>query len=247
MIFRLGDRIEDEVVELLQESGLRVTEQQRVFHDFGGFFRGHWDGRIEGVTKRPHVLEIKSANEERFKEFRKKTVAAANPVYAAQVQVYMGYSGLDRALWVVYCKNNSAVYTERAYFSREAFTALREKAWRIITANQAPARTFADPEDVHCQWCDHRTLCWEPEDFVMADEDRHCRNCTYFAFAGLDLYCTFPAHALPLVRRRWTDPHMVCQDYLSAYGKGIDRQALPTPATINYTPKHQVIIGGSNG
>ncbi|MBR5346984.1 MAG: YqaJ viral recombinase family protein, partial [Deltaproteobacteria bacterium] len=53
---------------------------------------------IKGVTSLDHVLEIKSANSRRFKAFRESGVRAISREYYCQVQCYMGYSGLERAL-----------------------------------------------------------------------------------------------------------------------------------------------------
>jgi hypothetical protein len=127
----------------------KVDGEQRGFSDFGGRFRGHCDGIIRGVTSRPHVLEIKSANDASFKRFRELGIGA-RAEYAAQVQCYMGYAGLERALFVVENKNDQSLLVRRVRFDAEAFAALRDKAWGILEAKAPPA---ADRSD--CRWCDH--------------------------------------------------------------------------------------------
>jgi len=195
MLFRLGDRIEDEVVHFLKQAGYEVEGQQEAFYDHGGMFRGHSDGTIGGVTQKKHILEVKSANDNKFKAIKKAGVRKVYPVYYSQVQCYMGYAGLDRALWVVQNKNTSEIYTERAYFIRSDFDALRNRAYQIITSNDPPERQFNE-ESQTCQWCNQRLTCWHMETTPLADQT--CGNCWYFSFKGLTKICRHPDHPVEL-------------------------------------------------
>jgi hypothetical protein len=152
-VFAMGNAVEDRVVADLREAGFVIDGQQLEFVDFEGRFRGHCDGVIHGISRRPHILEIKSANEAGFMKFLQNGIAS-NPKYMAQVQCYMGYSGLQRALFVVENKNNQELFFERVHFDPGAFEALREKAWRILTAATEPP--MAESE---CHWCDYKAVC----------------------------------------------------------------------------------------
>lgn len=201
LIFELGDCIEEILIRRLREAGYRVDGEQLEFEAHEGFFRGHCDGVIHGITKRPHILECKSANRKRFDSFRKFGVRQVSPTYYCQVQCYMGYGRLERALVVIYCKDTSEIYSERIHFVEPDFEALHERAYRIITANKIPERAFEDPETMECRWCDYRIHCRMPEESVIVAEDRVCGTCWYQTWKGLQPCCTHPDH--PYVLRQW--------------------------------------------
>lgn len=172
MIFDLGSRVEDAVIHWIRTAGYKVEGQQADFSAHNGLFRGHCDGIIHGVTHRPHILEIKSANAKKFKAFRENGVKAVSPTYYAQVQCYMGYSGLERALWVVMNKDTCELYTERCYFNKEDFDQMDFLAWNIICANDIP-----NPTDNYCGWCGWRFWCKQPE--LAVQNRKTCGTCRH--------------------------------------------------------------------
>ena len=195
MLFRFGDRIEEEVVHWLNKSGYRVEGQQSGFEDFNGFFRGHCDGIIHGVTKQPHILEIKSANDKKFKAFKAAGVRVTYPTYYAQCQCYMGYSGLERALVVVQNKNTSELYTERIYFNRDDFIALQNRAKNIITSTTPPDRMFSE-KSIECRWCSSNLACRNGDSILV--KDQICGTCRYLTWMDLHPWCCHPDHPVKI-------------------------------------------------
>ena len=190
MLFRFGDRIEEEVIQWLNAAGYRVEGQQDEFSDFDGHFRGHCDGIVHGVTSRPHILEVKSANANRFKAFKMAGIEKTSNTYFAQAQCYMGYSGLDRTLFVVQDKNTSEIYTERIRFSKLIFDELRERAKAIIYSDDIPS--LRAEHDMACRWCSQSMSCAYADDgegLTLAD-DQVCGTCKWFGHAkGLKKWC----------------------------------------------------------
>lgn len=223
-LFELGDLVEEKLIRDLREAGYTVrdrdpeTGRQYAFSDFGGLFRGHSDGEIEGLeaSRRVHVLECKSANKNKFQSFRKVGVRRTYPVYYAQVQCYMGYSGLERALVVVDCKDSSDLYTERISFNREDFDSIRNRAMNILKANEIPDRAFDKPTISNCHWCEMRLHCWRPEEAIQMEET--CGTCHYaevgFPSLGRN-WCRHPDH--PLEIRQWG---LGCPDWSWLCAKG---------------------------
>jgi len=197
MLFRFGDLIESELVHFLNKAGYAVTDQQLSFNAIGGHFGGHCDGIIHGITQEPHILECKSANRRSFDAFRQGGVRATQPKYYCQCQCYMGYSGLDRALMAIQCKEDSAIYFERIYFNRSEFQTLNDRATLIIYANEPFARPFK-MESRECEWCKHRTYCWYPEENTVSSQV--CGTCRYFAFKGLKKVCRHPEHVVEIMQ-----------------------------------------------
>lgn len=156
-LFKMGNTIEKIVISDLRAAGYRVTGRQQAFHDFGRRLRGHCDGIIEGLreSSRPHILEVKSASDKSFKEFQAKGLSGHSYAdkYEAQLQMYMGYAGLDRALFVVENKNDQARYSERVRFDFHRFGELREKARNIINARLPPRGISDRPDWYQCKYC----------------------------------------------------------------------------------------------
>lgn len=171
MIFSIGDCVEEEIIKWLNMAGIKVRERQRTFEDINGLFRGHWDGMLSGLTSQDHVLEVKSASANRFKAFQDNGIEKMSPEYFAQVQCYMGYSGLQRALFVVMNKNDCSLYSERVHFSSPFFKDMKAKALRIITATVVPEKTDGD-----CDFCGFKQLC---NDGAHVQKYKTCGTCTF--------------------------------------------------------------------
>lgn len=174
-IFDCGNATETRVIADLRAAGFIIDGEQDGFEDFDGRFRGHCDGVIHGVTKRPHLLEIKSANDASFKNFKKNGLKS-KPAYEGQMQCYMGYGGLERGLFVVENKNNQEIHTERVHFDRQRFEELQTKARRILTATEPPAKTGDETE---CRFCDLRLSCDQPLQ-VDPPATGGCQGCIHY-------------------------------------------------------------------
>ena len=169
-LFDTGHLIERRVVRNLRAAGLEVTQRQKSFSVFRGRLRGHWDGLITGLREstRPHVLEIKSASEKNFKILKDAGIESS-PRYLAQVQMYMGCSGLDRALFIVENKNTSERIQERIRFDRDRFDMLREKARLIIEAQTPPSGINDNPAWWQCKICPLNNEQWCRKEWKSKD------------------------------------------------------------------------------
>lgn len=178
-IFANGHLREDTIIADLEAAGYPIDGKQTEFSDFGGKFSGHRDGVIHNITKQPHLLEIKTANDANFKAFVKNGVKQ-KPEYWAQMQCYMGYGGQERGLFVVENKNNQELYTERVKFDSTAFEELKAKAKRVIEATTPPEK----PEDESgCYWCQFKNFgCLNPPEAQAAQPPAKegCHGCIHY-------------------------------------------------------------------
>lgn len=131
------------------ETDPRTGAQFNFADDVGGHFAGSLDGIAQGLPDCPTgsaadwvVLEIKSAKASRFKEFQAKGVKAVDLKYWAQVQCYTHKTGLDWALFIIYCKDNSELYAEWVQREPQAYWALLSKAEEVIEAATPPASSY---------------------------------------------------------------------------------------------------------
>lgn len=138
--------------------------------DLGGHFRGHLDGIILGLLqapKTPHVWEHKATNEKKQAKLaalkaekgEKQALAEWDAVYYAQAQLYMHYQGLTRHYLTCDSPGSRATVSCRTDADPLAALRLIEKARRIITAAEPPARLSERPDWYQCAWCDHKAIC----------------------------------------------------------------------------------------
>jgi len=166
-LFARGQREEDVFTALLESiPGVRVvridanTGQQYSFKT--GHFGGSIDGAVAGLPDAPltwHALEAKTHNAKSFKALEKDGVAKARPEHWAQMQCYMAWTGMHRALYMAVCKDDDRLHLERIDFDRQAAEAMFAKAQRIIDAAEPPARISDRPDWYQCKMCDHHDIC----------------------------------------------------------------------------------------
>ena len=116
----------------------RRDGEQFGFVTAGGRVRGHIDGVIVsgpdiGVAW-PALFEHKALNNRSWGELARQGVRRSKPIYYAQLQIYMAYMELDRALFTALNKDSQALHHEVVAFDARAAQALSDKAVDVIRA-----------------------------------------------------------------------------------------------------------------
>jgi hypothetical protein len=153
--------------------------------DIGGHFRGHLDGIIQGLIQAPvtpHCWEHKCTNEKKqaklvslkVEKGEKNALAEWDPVYFAQGQLYCHYQNLTRHYLTVDSPGSRATVSCRTDADPIVALKLIEKARRIITASEPPARLSERPDYFSCKWCDHYQICHQG-----AIPAVNCRTCAH--------------------------------------------------------------------
>lgn len=180
-LFLRGHREEDHLAALLRSAGVNVMQTNpqtgRQFSFGNGHFGGSMDGACVGLPDAPktwHALEFKTHSAKSFNNLAAKGVQAAKPEHWAQMQCYMAWAGLERALYVAVCKDDDRLHLERIDADKDAARLLMEKAQRIIDAPTPPERMSDDPAWYECKWCEHRDLC-----HGTAAPLPTCRSCSH--------------------------------------------------------------------
>lgn len=163
-LFELGNKVEDLVINDLRSAGYTVTdEQKKVEFDWGNTkLKGSIDGLIYGVTSscKPHLLEIKSSNSKRFKQLQKQGYEEWSDTYKFQIHAYCLGLGLQRILAVVYCKDNSELYTERISLDKEWITEKLEHVFEVISSDVMPDRKCPNKSWWKSRFCPMRKNCF---------------------------------------------------------------------------------------
>jgi len=155
----IGKTLENLVVEWLVNAGVCVeNNKQTYFATDMPYFQGHFDGIIL-IRKKRAILEIKTAKDASFKIFAKKGLRVWNPQYYAQIQSYMGMSGIDSAYILVLNKDNSDLSDELVTFDANFYEQLLEKARMIHGANIPPPRVGSNALWYQCKMCKFNKVC----------------------------------------------------------------------------------------
>lgn len=182
-LFQTGHLAEHRFVADLRSIGCEVqdvnpeTGKQWQVSAVGGHFGGSMDGVVLGLPEAPktwHVAEFKTHGEKSFAELKKRGVKEAKPLHYAQMQVYMGLGGLERAFYMAVNKNTDELYAERVRIDKDEGLRLVAKAERVIRATTAPDRIAATEDFYKCKFCSHAAVCWG-----KAAPPRHCRSCVF--------------------------------------------------------------------
>jgi hypothetical protein len=167
-----GNVQEARMVELLKKAGIEVDGQQVRVSFFGGHFGGSADGVVQNLPEAPgrlHVVEFKTFNRDNFREYVKNGIPEK---HKAQMQIYMGGLGLERALYMPMNKDDDDIRPVRYEFSQTMFDELIKKAHGIVFASSPPPRINDRPEWYECKFCPMAGVCHRGEAPL-----KNCRTC----------------------------------------------------------------------
>tara|TARA_R100000781_G_scaffold74008_1_gene46139 strand:- start:151 stop:1239 length:1089 start_codon:yes stop_codon:yes gene_type:complete len=221
-LFNLGHRIEEQVVEDIKRTKvISVAAEDQNGNQFsasllGGHFAGSCDGLLRGVFPEPDeekivLLEIKSANDKRFKQLQKeRDYGGWSETYRWQIHCYMGALSLTHALVVVVNKNTSEIYSEIIEFDPEIWEKAQEKARRIICSDTPPP-----PSRSESDWrMKNESSVYQDVYFKRRlPQSVNCRNCKnskpVVESHGATWYCSRSKRALT-----FEEQHAGCDDHL---------------------------------
>jgi hypothetical protein len=205
-LFGSGHREEARLLDELRAIGLEVAGEQHEVEACGGHAKGHLDGMLRGMQEAPaawHVFEAKTHNVKSFADVKAKGVRESKPKHYAQMQLYMGSTGVERAAYFAVCKDNDEIYLERVHFDRAEFDRLIVKAHAIIGAASPPPRISDDAAWYECRFCPHHALCHG----ATVTPPPNCRTC---------------AHASPVEDGKWKCEHWEAEIPVDAQRTGCD-------------------------
>lgn len=165
-LFARGQREENSLAELLRAAGANVVQNDpnsgEQYRFGNGHFGGSMDGACNGLPDAPltwHVIEMKTHGKKSFDELAANGVQTAKPEHYAQMQCYMAWSGMTRALYMAVCKDDDRLHLERIDYDREAADKLFAKAQRIIDAPEPLPGISTRPDWYQCKLCDYSQIC----------------------------------------------------------------------------------------
>jgi hypothetical protein len=187
-LFESGNREEPRLIENLRAIGVEVWDkdengQQFRYTAIGGHVGGSQDGVALGLPeapKTPHLLEFKTSNNKSFSALVKNGVMKAKAQHWSQMQLYMGWASLDRAMYLVVNKDTDEIYSERIEFDQREFDRLLARAERIVTATEPAITIGENAEFFSCRFCRFKDQCYGTD-----APEVNCRTCIH-ATAEMD-------------------------------------------------------------
>ena len=182
-LFQTGHLAEPRFVADLRAIGSTVydvnpqTGAQYSFSDCHGHFRGNTDGMAQFLPtggKKWHICEFKTHGSKSFATLKKDGVKKAKPEHWIQMNTYMGWSNIDRALYLAVNKDTDELHSERLEFDPVEFERTRAKAASIIFAEQPPAKISDDPKFYICNMCTFSGVCHGHQVPAVS-----CRTCVH--------------------------------------------------------------------
>lgn len=157
----IGKRLEEIVLIWLVAAKIKFLLMDKLVDDNVECFQGRPDAYIlmDGIEGLPSILEIKTAKDSSFRIFQKKGLYEWNRQYYAQLQSYMGMSGIHEAYLLALNKDTSELHDEKVHFDAEYYARLVEKASWIASLDEAPIRINNNPGFYMCRGCDFRKVC----------------------------------------------------------------------------------------
>jgi len=180
-LFRRGRMEEATIAADLKSIGIEIhsTEGAQAQVDFGSHVSGSLDGIIEsgvpGALKARHIFEAKTHSKKSFDDLLKHGVEKSKPVHAAQMQVYMAGTNIDRALYFAICKDDDRIYTERLHYSRTEAERLIARGHRIALADRMPEPLSSNPAWYECKFCAAHDFCHGSK----KTKEVNCRTCAH--------------------------------------------------------------------
>lgn len=160
-VWGVGKRLEGLILDWLSEAGLDIKRTNVELHSKTvEKFQGHVDSVLMIKTAKA-IIEIKTAKDASFNIFVSKGLKKWNPQYYAQIQAYMGMSGINGAYILVLNKNNCELSDEFVLFDWEFYKSLEEKAAIIVSSVSEPPKINGSPLWFQCKCCKFNKVCHE--------------------------------------------------------------------------------------
>lgn len=238
-LFERGKEEETKFNNELRAIGCKVidldpsTGKQYTFADCMGHFGGSMDAALLGLRESPktwHVGEYKTSNDKKFQELCKNKVEKAQPRHYSQMQCYMGWSGMERALYLCTNKNDDSIYQERVKFDREHFEKMRTKALEIIKSPEPLEKLSDDPAWYQCKMCEFHSLCHENRVAQV-----NCRTCAHSTpIDGGKWKCEALESEIDKARQMEGCPNHLMNPKLVPYAEMVDADQAKVPKWVQY-------------
>jgi hypothetical protein len=162
--WEIGNCLESLILDWIEQTGLTIDrEWEQLQSKNVPLFKGHldsvWVSRGQTMKNAIAIIEIKTAKDSNFNLFVKNGLKKWSPQYYAQIQSYMGMSGIYTTYIFVLNKDNSNISDEKVHFDEAFYESLEEKARLIESAAVPPPKINGSPSWYLCKMCKFNKVC----------------------------------------------------------------------------------------
>lgn len=161
--FAIGKRLESMILDCLMNAGLDlITTTFDLFDQSLFIFQGHLDAiwYKNGADKEPRaIIEVKTARDSSFNIFVKKGLREWQSSYYAQIQAYMGMSGIHEGYVIALNKDTSEIHDEQVFFDEYYYDDLKRKVMRVIEAKEPLPKINNNSLYFVCRGCPFKGIC----------------------------------------------------------------------------------------
>lgn len=170
-MFDMGHDGEERMAAYIRAAGFTLQTHKEDGRQIGisdaeGKFKGHLDGVIHAGPdipglKYPCLWENKALGSKTFADFKRNGLKDFKPTYYAQVQIYMGYHGLESCLFTALNRDSGEVWVELVKFHARDCQDYIDRAVRIISSKNPEelGKAGKGADDFKCKFCDYRRRC----------------------------------------------------------------------------------------
>lgn len=149
------------------------------------------------------------------------------------MQLYMHWSGIDRAFYMAVNKNDDSLYTERVRYDARVAEKLVRKGVDVVSANIPLERLSEDQTFYKCKFCNHADVCHQKKPPAI-----NCRTCVH-AEAVMDGNGTWSCHLRNAIittdqQRVGCDQHLYIPDLVTWVDGAVQVDASDTENWIEY-------------
>jgi hypothetical protein len=187
-VFQRGHDCEARMAGYLRKAGFDLRTEKPDGGQFGFYaakdpetgrarIRGHADGVIHGwrppcvtwpgmewveTLEFPMLWENKGLKHRSFMDLKRKGLQGSKPLYYAQINLYMAYLGVDRALFTAECQDTCEIWADVLTLDRGAAQEASDRGVTVISAPSADdlPRIGKDEAAWQCKLCPFPARCW---------------------------------------------------------------------------------------
>ena len=163
--FEVGKKLETLILDFIEKAGYSIT-YPKTSNKMLGFcdiknpvFQGHADALLT-INNKQYILEIKTAKSSRYQTFVKHGLRKFSETYFAQLQAYMGMSGIHRSVLLAMNKDTHELHCQWVDFDKKYYVQLQDRALRISQAEEPPERISKSPFYDVCNRCNFIDTCF---------------------------------------------------------------------------------------
>jgi len=166
----------------MKKAGVIFAEAKSEQWSFADTECEHFAGSIDGVCKNVpgedpdswFLFECKTMNKKAFDRTRAHGIENERPVYYAQVQTYMRWARLKRAIFVIVHKDTDTIYAEIVEYNGSVSQKVKRRALDIIDKPELPDTHYKSDQMPPCMWCWHKEFCHAD---LRISANVNCRTC----------------------------------------------------------------------